>query len=340
MQQEKDACKVTIYVEHDVVDKDADVRLPRCVDGDMVDRDADVRSDAEVMCMDKGKEKVVENEEEDITYDTGVSSSEEDEVRCVTLDDSEDERGVGLDDGFGLEYSLPKNGTNRVMIEGKEYRVKKRACKNPTKKKTKVASKGPVLLEDVQIDGDYESDELGSSDPDDSDREKGPKYERFRKTQLCKTFQFKVGVEFSSTKEFKEAIIEWTVLNGYEIKFVKNDLIRCRVVCKKREKDDCMFLALCSQVNGQHTYRIKTWDGDHTCLKVGENRSATSKWVSKAVVPALMSNENLRVTTIMDDMRRDYGVGITFGRAWKAKMIARKSLMVMLPNNTITYGDM
>jgi len=44
--------------------------------------------------------------------------------------------------------------------------------------------------------------------------------------------------------------------------------------------------------------------------------------VSKAIVPALMSNEDLRVTTIMNDMRRDYGVGITFGRAWKAKMIA------------------
>jgi hypothetical protein len=113
-------CKVTIYVEHDVVDKDADVRLPRWIDADDMSNDkGNEKFGAEVMCKDKGKEKVVENEEEDVTYDTGVSSSEEDEVRGDTLDESEDERGLGLDDGFGLEYSLPMNGTNRVMIEGK-----------------------------------------------------------------------------------------------------------------------------------------------------------------------------------------------------------------------------
>ena len=90
--------------------------------------------------------------------------------------------------------------------------------------------------------------------------------------------------------------IDWLLWLTPTLKFVKNDSIGCRVVCKSREKEDCTFLAFYSQVSGQHTYMIKTWDGDHTCLKVGKNRFATSKWVTKAVVLALMSNENLRVT--------------------------------------------
>jgi len=94
-------CKVTIYVEHDVVDKDVLVSVPRCVDADDMSKDkGNEKSGAEVMCKDKGNEKVVENEEEDVAYGTRVSSSEEDGVRGFTFDDSEDDRGLGLDENI------------------------------------------------------------------------------------------------------------------------------------------------------------------------------------------------------------------------------------------------
>jgi len=61
-------------------------------------------------------------------------------------------------------------------------------------------------------------------------------------------------MKFNSLKEFKGAIIEWTVFNGYEITFVKNESYMVRVVCK----GNCGFLALCSKVGDMHTYQIKT----------------------------------------------------------------------------------
>jgi len=134
-------------------------------------------------------------------------------------------------------------------------------------------------------------------------------------------YKFKVGMEFKSTKEFKEALTEWTILNGWELKFLKNDKTRCREACK----NDCDFVALCSQVGGAHTYRIKTWSGDHTCARTLENRSATSKWVTKAVLPKMLgSSTKLRVTNIMKDLRRDQAVGVTFAKAWKGKKDAQK----------------
>jgi hypothetical protein len=117
---------------------------------------------------------------------------------------------------------------------------------------------------------------LASSDPDDSDEEKGPRYEKFRMEQLNKKFKFKVGMEFKSLAEFKEALTEWNVINGWEFKMVKNDNVRIRAVCNHK-LNKCDFVALCSQVGDQHTYKIKTWSGDHTCAKDTYNRSATSK---------------------------------------------------------------
>lgn len=46
--------------------------------------------------------------------------------------------------------------------------------------------------------------------------------------QLNKNYKFKVGKEFKSLDEFKEATIEWSVLNGRKIKYVKNDETKVR----------------------------------------------------------------------------------------------------------------
>lgn len=67
-----------------------------------------------------------------------------------------------------------------------------------------------VSREDVH----YASEELDSSDPNDSGHEMHPKYEKFRSELMNKDFQFKLGMKFNSLGEFKYAIREWHVLNG------------------------------------------------------------------------------------------------------------------------------
>lgn len=63
--------------------------------------------------------------------------------------------------------------------------------------------------------------------------------------------------------------------------------------------------------------------GTHTCARVLKNRSAKSKWVAKCVVNKMQTCEKVRIDDIMQDMRKNYSVGITPGSAWKAKEIAK-----------------
>lgn len=99
-----------------------------------------------------------------------------------------------------------------------------------------------------------------------------------------------MGLEFTSLAQFKEAIIEWNVLNGYEIKFEKNDKVRVRVICKDK-KGICGFLALVSKVGDKQTFRMKRWIDDHTCARKTNNRYATSKWVSKVVLKKMETSD-------------------------------------------------
>ena len=92
-------------------------------------------------------------------------------------------------------------------------------------------------------------------------------------------------MEFVSLDEFKKTITEWSVLNGREINYVKNDKVRVRVVCKGK----CDFLALVNKVGNKHTYRMKRRVGAHTCGRVLNNSSTNYKWISKTVVARMVS---------------------------------------------------
>ncbi|MCI21746.1 hypothetical protein A2U01_0042916, partial [Trifolium medium] len=129
------------------------------------------------------------------------------------------------------------------------------------------------------MDENYASEELNSSDPDASDSEKAPKYDRLRMEELTASYKFKKGLEFASLEEFKLAITDWAVMNQRQNKFVKNDKVRVRVVCK----DNCGFLALVSKVENKETYRMKQYVGPHKCPTTLKNTTANSKWISKTV---------------------------------------------------------
>jgi hypothetical protein len=114
------------------------------------------------------------------------SECDSDDAEGVKFNDSEDERAMGLDDGFGVDTNdEPRNETNMRIV---------------------LSSIGVSESESKFEDDEYESEELGSSDPDASDEERGVRYEKFRKDQTGKKYKFKFGMEFNSLPEFRDAI--------------------------------------------------------------------------------------------------------------------------------------
>lgn len=70
-------------------------------------------------------------------------------------------------------------------------------------------------------------------------------------------------MEFPSLNQFKSVILEHNVLNGRDVRFEKNDAVRCKVVCK--DKKHCDYIVLCSKVLTSTTFIIKTLFQKHKC---------------------------------------------------------------------------
>ncbi|GAU15822.1 hypothetical protein TSUD_236380 [Trifolium subterraneum] len=154
-------CVANIFVEHDVDETSALDDIPNYINlmgessQEVVDTDKGSSDDNDV-CYDNENEDEIDGEE-------AISNSEDE--RGVTFDDSEDERALGLEDGFEhVETSTPMNVTNCLLIEGK-------SC-------------------EPDLDMGYISEELNSDDPDDSDIEKGPRSETFNMDHLNKDTEF------------------------------------------------------------------------------------------------------------------------------------------------------
>ena len=68
------------------------------------------------------------------------------------------------------------------------------------------------------------------------------------------------------------------------------------------------------KVGHKLTYAIKTIVDKHTCARVLDNKSASSRWVAKAVLKKMQTSDNVRIYDIIQDLRQNYSVGIMVAR--------------------------
>ncbi|XP_058741866.1 uncharacterized protein LOC131614273 [Vicia villosa] len=223
-----------------------------------------------------------------------------DDERIEGLNDSEDERATTLADGFKVIYVKPVN--DNVGLAG--------FLKCSNKKKW-------------EDDGFKKKKHVDDSSNKNAAQDDGSKI-KWRmmnmREALNKNFKFEWGMEFNSLDDFRDAIHEWSILNGREITFVKNESYRVRVECRAK----CGFLILCSKVEHKHMCTIKTIHGSHTCARVLDSRSTNNRWVAKAVVKKMQKFESVRICDIIQYMRQNYSVVMNVAKAWKAKLIAKR----------------
>ena len=184
------------------------------------------------------------------------------------MDDSEGERCTAVDDGFD-SVVVPSVGAKRMKqrvprmvfeavdtVQGcTRTEASTRATQLEIGEGVVVNDIDPVVVAQQEVDDDaYFSDELDSCDSEDEDGNKNRGYPRFRKEQMRKDFEFTKGMEFSSINEFKDALREHCLLNGKEIRWLKNEKERARAVCRA---EDCNFEAFVSRVRGTTSFRLK-----------------------------------------------------------------------------------
>ncbi|KAL5134453.1 hypothetical protein HKD37_03G007611 [Glycine soja] len=242
-------------------------------------------SKGDVVGLDDGNEGVGN---EVVGVKVAASESNEGGFQSGCENDNEEERTFGVNDGFDSEDG---DLVNLILKE---------------KKTEKLLVVGHPNVEEGngEFGEGYEIKEIYSVGFE-SDEEDRHKFVRYRKDELSRDFEFEIGMDFCSLHEFKEVIVDHSIMNRRE-------------VAKAKCKDKYGYEIFCSKIGRSHTYKIKTFRPKHHYGRVFSNKNANSKWVSKIATKNLKSSDD-----IMDVMRLKYGIGITLVVAWKVKTIAK-----------------
>lgn len=129
----------------------------------------------------------------------------------------------------------------------------------------------------------------------------------------------KVGQKFlGGVVEFREALSMYAIYFGFEYDFVKNDKERVTAVCRKKNSG-CPWMVHGRTVHLSGIFFIRKLENVHNCgasvLKLRHSR-ATSSLVGKLVVDEIRSQPLKRPVDVVADLKRLYGVSITYNRAW------------------------
>lgn len=153
--------------------------------------------------------------EDDVDRSSDFSDSSDEYVKGIHFNDGKEEMMNEFDEGFDevLDNGQPRNisDDDGVAEMGKEVNH---------------GFITPEMGKEYNIEEKYMTDEIDNGAKDDSGDDR-PNIVRFdQEDEIIKDYNFKVGMELSSLKQFKSVILEHNVLNGRPKTNFKSNLLK------------------------------------------------------------------------------------------------------------------
>ncbi|KAL4308358.1 hypothetical protein GQ457_01G018380 [Hibiscus cannabinus] len=180
------------------------------------------------------------------------------------------------------------------------------------------------------IDG---SDLLHSASESETDEKKKNKMPEFNSE--TKNPKFKKGMVFSHQSVIKAAVKQYVVLNGKNVRLKVNDSRRLQIVCKA----GCPWMIWASRLHpkdiNETTWQIKTYIGDHSCIRDTKNANCTARWLAKTYIEKWRVDPTYSTGSLQKDVQHDHILQVPLTKCSRAKKIA---LEMIHGNEDEQYG--
>ncbi|XP_057452869.1 uncharacterized protein LOC130744726 [Lotus japonicus] len=98
---------------------------------------------------------------------------------------------------------------------------------------------------------------------------------------------------------------DFSIQEGFEIKRIKNDKTRVTAKCAA---DGCSWRIHASPTPDGKTYKIKTYNLLHSCIRTSKNSNATSTWIANKLESKLKADPNMSYASMKQELLDNYGI--------------------------------
>jgi hypothetical protein len=124
-----------------------------------------------------------------------------------------------------------------------------------------------------------------------------------------------VKVCFVDVHQYRRALTNYHIVNQRDFEYLRNDHDRITVCCNSG--GTCPFAILSSTITGETTHVIRWLVLPHTCGKTNDSSRINAVWVSKTYEDQIRSEPNMKITALIDMVKRDHGVSISTHMAFR-----------------------
>ncbi|XP_072987504.1 uncharacterized protein [Typha latifolia] len=134
-----------------------------------------------------------------------------------------------------------------------------------------------------------------------------------------------VGQEYEDVQTFRNSLTSAAIAANFELHMIRSDQRRVTARCAA---EGCTWRVHASKLPQVSTFRIRTLTPEHTCVRTEDagHRQATAKWIANCIKDKLRHNRNYKPREILNDIRQEYGIIITYKRAFLGREKALEEL--------------
>jgi len=144
-----------------------------------------------------------------------------------------------------------------------------------------------------------------------------------------------VGLLFSDVNEFRTALRDFVIQEGFEIKRIKNEKARVTAKCVA---DGCSWRIHTSPAPDGLTYKIKSYNPSYTCIRTTKNSNATSTWIARKLNNKLKADPNMSYAGMKQEQLDNYDIEPSnIGQLYRARKKVRQDTKEF---HALSYNDL
>ncbi|XP_059431694.1 uncharacterized protein LOC132165226 [Corylus avellana] len=133
---------------------------------------------------------------------------------------------------------------------------------------------------------------------------------------------------------FREAVKEYNLLRGREIRFKKNERRKSIVVCRD---DKCQYRVYVRQVSDEQTFQIRSMQPKHVCGRQYKNSIVNSTWISNKLIEKFRIQPNIPLNVIQHEVKEKWKVDVSPSMMYRARAKACQKIYGKLEDQ---YGHL
>ncbi len=165
-----------------------------------------------------------------------------------------------------------------------------------------------------------------------SDSDEGDRYPSFNERSDISDPKFLLGQKFTSFDVLRKAIRTYGIKSRCGVRVVKSEKRRLRAKCA----EGCPWTLYATPVEGGMV-QIKTYIGDHSCIKVFKSKHTKFGWIAQTYLENVRSDPDISITALRDQINRDFNLDVPRTKVWRG---IKKALQIIRGDEKIQFAKL